>query len=78
MPRRTAPTRRQRRRHIAIQARRAASNLRLLLIRARRPNYQVEVPEENEQAIEQAIAMLEHWATRLQGPEDRDPDHGVG
>jgi hypothetical protein len=74
MPRRTAPTRRQRRRHIAIQARRAASNLRLLLIRARRPNYEVEVPEENEQAI----AMLEHWATRLQGPEDRDPDHGAG
>ena len=70
----TPSMRRQRRRHIANQARRVASNLRLLLIRARRPNYEVEAPEE----IEQAIAMLEHWATRLQGPQDRDPDHGAG
>jgi hypothetical protein len=74
----TPSMRRQRRRHIANQARHVASNLRLLLIRARRPNYEVEVPEEIERAIEQAIAMLERWATRLQGPEDRDPDHSAG
>jgi hypothetical protein len=74
----TPSMRRQRRRHFANQARQVASNLRLLLIRARRPNYEVEVPEEIEQAIEQAIAMLEQWATLLQGPEDRDPDHSAG